>query len=98
MSSAPTSKRSSTMEKRLELLEQSPDVRQLVAECEVSGTRTRFERDGKTVAILVSYDEYLALRETIEIANNAELRKQIDASEDELRRNALMLPEDLFEG
>jgi PHD/YefM family antitoxin component YafN of YafNO toxin-antitoxin module len=85
------------MEKRLELLELSPDVRQLVAECEVSGKRTRFERDGKPVAILVSFDEYLALRETIEISNNAELRKQIDVAEDELKRNALLLPEDLFE-
>jgi len=72
-------------------------VRQLVAECEVSGKRTLFERDGKPVAILVSYDEYLALRETIDIANNPELRRQIDAAEDELKRNALMLPEDLFE-
>jgi len=80
------------------LLELSPDARQLVAECEVSGKRTRFERDGKPVAILISYDEYLALRETIDIGNNAELRQKIEASEDELRRNALLLPEDLFEG
>ena len=86
------------MEKRLELLELSPDVRQLVAEAEVSGKRTRFERDGKPVAILVSFDEYLALRETIDIGNNAELRKQIDSAEEELKRNALLLPEDLFEG
>ena len=84
------------MEKRLELLELSADVRQLVAECEVSGKRTRFERDGKPVAILVSYDEYLALRETIDISNNGELRKQIEASEHALGRNALLLPEDLF--
>ncbi|PYQ61184.1 MAG: hypothetical protein DMF58_05705 [Acidobacteria bacterium] len=86
------------MEKRLELIELPPNVRQLVAECEVSGKRTLFERDGKPVAILVSYDEYLALRETIDIANNPELRRQIDAAEEELKRNALMLPEDLFEG
>ena len=85
------------MEKRLELIELPPNVRQLVAECEVSGKRTLFERDGKPVAILVSYDEYLALRETIEIANNPELRRQIDAAEEELKRNALMLPEELFE-
>jgi PHD/YefM family antitoxin component YafN of YafNO toxin-antitoxin module len=78
------------------LLELSADVRQLVAECEVSGKRTRFDRDGRPVAILVSYDEYLALRETIDILNNAELRQQIGAAEDELRRNALLLPEDLF--
>ena len=84
------------MEKRLELLELSPDVRQLVAECEVSGKRTRFDRDGKPVAILVSFDEYLALRETIDIGNDVELRKQIDAGEEELKRNALLLPEDLF--
>ena len=84
------------MEKQLELLELSPEVRQLVAECEVSGTRTRFERDGRPVAILVSYDEYLALRETIDIANNPELRAQIERAEEELKRNALLLPEDLF--
>ena len=86
------------MEKRLEILDLLPDVRQLVAECEVSGKRTRFERDGKPVAILVSFDEYLALRETIDISNNADLRKQIDSAEEELKRNALMLPEELFEG
>ena len=85
------------MEKRLELLELSPDARQLVAECEVSGKRTRFERDGKAVAILVSYDEYLALRETIDIGNNTELRKQIEDGELQLRENRLLLPEDLFE-
>ena len=84
------------MEKRLELLELSPDVRQLVAECEVSGKRTRFDRDGKPVAILVSFDEYLALRETIDIGNDADLRKQIENGEEELKRNALLLPEDLF--
>jgi PHD/YefM family antitoxin component YafN of YafNO toxin-antitoxin module len=84
------------MEKRLELLELSADARQLVAECEVSGKRTAFTRDGKPVAILVSYDEYLALRETIDIAKNPELRAQIELSEQELRRNALLLPEDLF--
>ena len=84
------------MEKRIELLELPPDVRQLVAECEVSGKHTLFERDGKPVAILLSHDEYLALRETIDIANNPELRRQIDGAEVELKRNALMLPEDLF--
>jgi PHD/YefM family antitoxin component YafN of YafNO toxin-antitoxin module len=85
------------MEKRLELLELSPDVRQLVGECEVTGKRTIFERDGRPVAILVSHDEYLALRETIDIANNPELRRQIEAAEDEVKRNALMLPEEMFE-
>jgi PHD/YefM family antitoxin component YafN of YafNO toxin-antitoxin module len=85
------------MEKRLELLDLPPDVRQLVAECEVSGKRTVFARDGKPVAILISHDEYLALRETIEVSNNADLRRQIETAEDEVKRGAMMLPEDLFE-
>ena len=86
------------MEKRLELLDLPPDVRQLVAECEVSGKRTVFARDGRPVAILISHDEYLALRETIEVSNNADLRRQIETAEDEVKRGAMVLPEDLFEG
>ena len=86
------------MEKRLEILDLPPDVRQLVAECEVSGKRTIFARDGRPVAILISHDEYLALRETIDISNNASLRRQIETAEDEVKRGAMMLPEDLFEG
>ncbi len=56
-----------------------------------------FSRDGRPVAILLSHDEYLALRETIDIANNADLRKQIETAEEEVKRGAMMLPEDLFE-
>jgi PHD/YefM family antitoxin component YafN of YafNO toxin-antitoxin module len=85
------------MDKRLELLDLPPDVRQLVAECEISGKRTVFSRDGRPVAILLSHDEYLALRETIDIANNADLRQQIERAEEEVKRGAMMLPEDLFE-
>jgi PHD/YefM family antitoxin component YafN of YafNO toxin-antitoxin module len=85
------------MEKQLELLDLPPDVRQLVAECEVSGKRTVFARDGRPVAILISHDEYLALRETIEVSNNADLRRQIETAEDEVKRGAMVLPEDLFE-
>ena len=84
------------MDKRLELLDLPPDVRQLVGECEISGKRTVFSRDGRPVAILLSHDEYLALRETIDIANNADLRRQIETAEEEVKRGAMMLPEDLF--
>ena len=72
-------------------------MRQLVAECEISGKRTVFSRDGRPVAILVSYDEYLALKETIDITNNAALRTQIEAAENEVKNGAMMLPEELFE-
>ena len=83
-------------EKNLEILDTPAEVRELVSECELTGRRTLFERDGRPVAILVSFDEYLALRETIEIANDVDLRARIDAAEAEVQRNALMLPEDLF--
>ena len=83
-------------EKRLQILDAPPAVRELVSECELTGRRTVFERYGRPVAILVSHDEYLALRETVEIAGDADLRQMLDAPEEEIRRNALMLPEDLF--
>jgi PHD/YefM family antitoxin component YafN of YafNO toxin-antitoxin module len=85
------------MEKRVNLLDLPPDVRQLVAECELTGKKTVFERNGRAVVILVSYDEYLALRETIDISNDAPLRAAIERAEEEVKRAAMLLPEDLFE-
>ena len=85
------------MEKRLDLLDLPPDVRQLVGECELTGRHTVFERNGRAVVILVSYDEYLALRETIDISNDAALRGSVERAEEDVKRNALLLPEELFE-
>jgi PHD/YefM family antitoxin component YafN of YafNO toxin-antitoxin module len=84
------------MEKRLEILDLSDAVRQIVGECELTGKRTLFERNGRPVAILASYDEYVALRETIAIAADAILRARIDAADDEIRRGAMVLPEELL--
>ena len=55
-------------EKKLEILETPPEVRELVSECELTGRRTLFQRDGRPVAILVSVDEYLALVTTLVLA------------------------------
>ena len=71
-------------------------MRELVSECELTGLRTVFERNGRSVAILVSHDEYLALRETVDIAADAGVRAMIDAGDEDLRHNRLLLPEDLF--
>jgi PHD/YefM family antitoxin component YafN of YafNO toxin-antitoxin module len=71
-------------------------VRELVSECELTGRRTVFERNGRPTAILVSHDEYLALRETVEIAADAGLRALIEAADEDVRRNRLLLAEDLF--
>jgi len=85
------------MERRVEILDLADEARELVRDCEITGQRTVFTRNGREVAILVSHDEYLALRETIEIAGDAALREQIAAGEEEVTRNALMLVEDLVE-
>lgn len=84
------------MENRLEILDLSEEVREIVGACELTGKRTVFQRNGRDVAILVSYDEYLAFRETIAIAADAILRERIDAAGEQIRRGAMLLPEDLL--
>lgn len=84
------------MDRRLEILDQPEDVRELVAQCELTGKRTLFERNGRIVALLISHDEYLALKETIAISNDAPLRARLDAAEGEVARGAMLLVEDLL--
>lgn len=76
--------------KHVEIIDQPDEVRELLAECEVTGRRTVFDRDGRSVAVLVSWDEYLALRETIEIANDAALSAAMRKSEAEVERGAII--------
>ncbi len=71
-------------------------MRQLVGECELTGKRTLFQRSARPVAILISYDEYLAMRETIDLANDPAMRGLIDAADGEIRRGAMLLAEDLL--
>ena len=73
--------------KRLDVLDLPDDARDLIRECEAKGTRTVFERNGRPVAVLVSHDEYIALRETIEIANDPLLfAKLAEADEEEMEQ------------
>lgn len=73
--------------KRLDVLDLPEDSRDLIRECEAKGTRTLFERNGRPVAVLVSHDEYMALRETIEIANDSLLFAKIaEADEEEIEQ------------
>ena len=83
--------------KHVDLLDLPEDSRDLIRECEARGTRTAFERDGRPVAVLVSWDEYLALRETIEIANDALLYAKIESADDQARTGKVLLVEDLFD-
>lgn len=84
-------------DRELEILDLSENVRALIAECEVVGSRTRFLRSGRPVAVLISHDEYLALRETVEIVKDGELLLKVTAAEDQVKRGAMLLVEDLFE-
>ena len=74
--------------KHIDLLDLPEEARDLVRECEAQGARSVFERNGRPVAVLVSWDEYLAMKETIEIANDslffahlAEADQQIESGE-----------------
>jgi PHD/YefM family antitoxin component YafN of YafNO toxin-antitoxin module len=85
------------MDKRFDILDAPEDVRALVGECELTGNRTTFLRNDRPIAILISHDEYLALRETIDIADDAPLRAAIDEAEAEVERGAMIAVEDLLE-
>lgn len=82
---------------RIDLLDLPESARDLVRECEAKGERTLFERGGRPVAMLVSYDEYLALRETLELMNAPLLYARIETAEEDVRRGKMMLVEDLFD-
>ena len=69
--------------KRLDVFDLPEDARDLIRECAAKGTRTVFERDGRPVAVLISHDEYLALRETIDIANDALLFARLASADEE---------------
>ena len=79
--------------KHVDILELPDELRTVVHECELTGRQTVFERNQRPVAILTSYDEYLALRETIAISNDARLRALIKLADDQAQRGEI----DLFE-
>jgi PHD/YefM family antitoxin component YafN of YafNO toxin-antitoxin module/mRNA-degrading endonuclease RelE of RelBE toxin-antitoxin system len=72
--------------KHLDVLDLSEDARDLIRECEATGAQTVFERKGRPVAMLVSHDEYMALRETIEIANDSLLFAKLAEADEETSR------------
>ena len=76
--------------KRVDVLDLSDEQQALVAETEVSGTQTVFERNGRAVAILASYDEYLAMRETIAIANDSLLYARLEEADEQMRKSRVL--------
>jgi len=83
-------------DRTLDVLGLEKSLRELVGESELTGQRTIFTRNGKRVVTLVSYDEYLALRETIEIAADSAAMTRLRAAEEEVTRNRILAMEDLL--
>lgn len=79
----------------IDLLTLEPEAMELLRECEVSGKRTVFLRANRPVAILISYDEYTALRETVELAGSERHGAIIAAADEEIRRGAVLAAEDV---
>ncbi|HEX8409562.1 MAG TPA: hypothetical protein VF883_11895 [Thermoanaerobaculia bacterium] len=69
--------------KRLDVLDLPEESRDLIRECEARGERTVFERSGRPVAVLLSHDEYTAMRETLDIANDSLLFARISEADDQ---------------
>jgi PHD/YefM family antitoxin component YafN of YafNO toxin-antitoxin module len=84
--------------KHLDLFDLPDEARDLVRACEVTGERTRFDRAGRGVAVLVSWDEYLALRETLAISNDSLFYAELETAEEQVRQGKMLLVEDLLEG
>ncbi|HVR43801.1 MAG TPA: hypothetical protein VMS56_10200 [Thermoanaerobaculia bacterium] len=77
-------------------IETLPDgLRASVLECEVTGRRAVLARAGRPVAVVASWDEYVALRETIEIAASGEIVKALAAADAELARGEVRSLEQL---
>ena len=83
------------MNRRVEILSMGEEARDVVRDSEL-GRRTVITRDGREVAIVISFDEYVALHETVAISGNTALRERITHADDEAMRGAFILPEDLL--
>lgn len=81
----------------VDLLAQTEDVRSAVRVTEVTGVRTIFTRDERNVAILLSWDEYLALAETVRLAGDPERLGAIRAADEELARSGGVPLEEILE-
>ena len=79
----------------VDLLAQNDDVRAAVRVTEVTGTRTVFTREGRNVAILLSWDEYLALAETVRLSADPRRIEHIRAADDEIARTGGALPDEI---
>ena len=79
----------------VDLLAQHEDVRAAVRVTEVTGTRTAFTREGRNVAILLSWDEYVALAETVRLSGEPGRIERIREADEAITRTGGVLPDDV---
>lgn len=82
-------------ETTIEISEADEAVQEIMRPCEIQGQRVRFTRAGRTIGILVSWDEYLALRETLELIGDPKTLAAVQKAEGEAARGDLLEVEDL---
>jgi PHD/YefM family antitoxin component YafN of YafNO toxin-antitoxin module len=82
---------------RVDLLGATDEVRSAVRVTEVTGVRTLFTKEDRPVAILLSWDEYLALSETVRLGGDAGRLERIRAADAELTRTGGLPLEDALE-
>jgi PHD/YefM family antitoxin component YafN of YafNO toxin-antitoxin module len=82
----------------IDLLGQPDEVRAAVRVTEVTGVRTVFTREAKNVAILLSWDEYVALAETVRLAGDPATLDRIGKADEELGRSGGIAMEDVLDG
>jgi PHD/YefM family antitoxin component YafN of YafNO toxin-antitoxin module len=81
----------------VDLLGANDEVRSAVRVTEVTGVRTVFTKEERRVAILLSWDEYLALAETVRLGGDARRIERIRAADAELARSGGLPLEDALE-
>jgi PHD/YefM family antitoxin component YafN of YafNO toxin-antitoxin module/mRNA-degrading endonuclease RelE of RelBE toxin-antitoxin system len=81
---------------RIEALDLPEEARELIRGSEITGSRTFIVRDGREVAVVISHDEYVALRETVSLVGDDAARDRLRAAEEETAQGRLLLPEELF--
>ena len=80
----------------IEIADSDESLRDLASAAEIAGRHTLFTRNGRTVAILLSHDEYLALAETVAVAADPTLVAAIGRAEQQLISGDVYDAEDLL--
>lgn len=87
-----------SIERTIDLYDLDEKTREAIAECEVTGARIHVRRGEQPVAVILSVDELISLRETLALLNDERLRREIETAEEQARRGALLEAVDVIAG